>query len=389
MLAPVIPQVGALIARHPGTLSLAQGMVNWGPPPAVLEAIAAVLALAAADPAAMVDLDRYGPLQGDPELLAALSARLVRQQRFDPSISALLVTAGSNMAFQVLIQVLCDPGDAVLLPVPWYFNHAMAVQLAGATPLPVQAGLILDPERLEAAITPRCRAIVTVSPGNPSGVVQPPAVLEQINRICERHGLLHISDEAYGDFVFGSVPHRSPAARPGAGEHTVTLHSFSKAYGMAGWRLGYATVPKRLLPALEKGLDTTLICAPRISQRAGVAALAAGEAWLQPHLRDLAQRRRQLLASLATGGDRLNLLVEPDGAFYALVAIPTPRRAMEVVQILIERHGVAALPGDSFAVPAPAGQAVLRLSYGMLDSETLAEALERLQRGVAELATPA
>ena len=210
--------------------------------------------------------------------MAAIRAELEQERRLDLSSSALLVTAGSNMAFNAVAQALCDPGDEVILPAPAYFNHVMAVQLAGAVPVLVEGGAIPDPERLAAAITPRTRAIVTVSPNNPSGVVIPAPVLAAINRLCALHGLFHICDEAYELFVHGREPHWSAGSLPGSAAHTVSLHSLSKAYGMAGWRLGYMAVPAALLPALHKLQDTVLICPPRLTQHAARAALVAGPA---------------------------------------------------------------------------------------------------------------
>lgn len=389
VLEPVIPRVGALIAAHPGTLSMAQGMVDWGPPPQVLQVLQAELARAQADPIAAASLDRYGPMQGDPPLLEALAAHLRARHGLDLEGAALVVTAGSNMAFQILMQVLCDPGDEVILPAPWYFNHVMAVQLAGGVPVLPEAGLIPDPQILAAAITPRTRAIVTVSPNNPSGGVIPPERLAAINALCAHHGLLHISDEAYAAFVHGPVPHWSPGAVAGAAEHTVTLQSFSKAYGMAGWRLGYAALPQRLLAALAKVQDTNLICPPRLNQRAALAALGAGSDWLQPRLQTIRERRSLVLSSLEEArlrGLPLVLLQEPDGAFYALLQVRTPLTGMQLVERLIREHGVAALPGESFGLPATGGAAVLRLSYGLLPVEQLEQALQRLGTGVRALA---
>lgn len=389
VLEPVIPRVGALTAAYPGTLSMAQGMVDWGPPPQVREAVAVALAGAQDDPIAAAALDRYGPMQGDPPLLEAIAAHLRSQHGLDLDGAELLVTAGSNMAFQVLMQALCDPGDEVIIPAPWYFNHVMAVQLAGGVPVLPDAGLIPDPQILAAAITSRTRAIVTVSPNNPSGVVIPPERLAAINALCAGHGLLHISDEAYAAFVHGPVAHWSPGAAPGASEHTVTLQSFSKIYGMAGWRLGYAALPQRLLAALAKVQDTNLICPPRLNQRAALAALAAGSDWLEPRLQTIRERRGVLLSGLEEAQRRglpLALLQEPDGAFYALVQVCTPLAGLEVVERLIREHGVAALPGESFGLPATSGAAVLRLSYGLLALQQLQEAVRRLCNGVKALA---
>jgi aspartate/methionine/tyrosine aminotransferase len=383
---PVIPGLAALMRQRPDCLSLAQGMVHWGPPPAVAAAVAEALLNDAAG------LHRYGPMAGEPELLEAVRRQLAVRRGLDLDGSALLVTAGSNMAFHAIARVLCDPGDEVIVPLPWYFNHAMAIQLAGATPVPVAAGLIPDPDRLAAAIRPCTRAIVTVSPNNPSGVVTPPAVLTAINRLCAERGLLHISDEAYADFVHGPVPHHSPGSATGAAAHTVSLFSLSKSHGMAGWRVGFAAVPEALLEPLAKVQDTVLICPPQLSQRAALTALAVDPSWLAERLASLRPRRRQLLAAVAeargTGLD-LGLVAEPDGAFYALLEFGVDRwrggddGVWGLLRRLVLDHGVAAVPGTAFGLSPSPGRAVLRLSYGMLGEEQLGEALQRLWTGLS------
>ena len=213
-------------------------------------------------------------------------------------------------------------------------------------------------------------------------------MLAAINRLCARHGLLHISDEAYADFVHGAVPHRSPGSAPGSGAHTASLFSLSKAYGMAGWRVGYAAFPRQLMGALAKVQDTVLICPPQVSQRAALAALEAGPAWCRPRIAALGERRRQLLAAVAAareGGLAVELLGSPDGAFYGLLRVPCQLDGLGLVERLVLDHGVAALPGESFGLTTAGGRSLLRLSYGMLDAAPLEEALGRLFRGLTAL----
>jgi aspartate/methionine/tyrosine aminotransferase len=386
VLEPVIPLVGELLRRSPGTLSLAQGMVPWGPPPGVAEALAE--ALAQGGPS----LDRYGPTWGEPALLEAARRKLLTVNGLDLEGSALLITTGSNLAFQAIAQAICDPGSEVILPVPFYFNHVMAVQLAGGVAVPVASGPIPDPEQLAAAITPSTRAIVTVSPNNPSGVVLPPPVLAAINRLCAARGLFHISDEAYDVFVHGAVPHRSPGSAPGSAAHTITLHSLSKAFGMAGWRLGYAAVPEALRPALAKVLDTLQICPPALTQRAGIAALGADPAWISRQVASLRPRRRQLLEAVAAWraeGLPVRLWAEPDGAFYGLLVIARAGLGSDaLMERLVLEHRVAAVSGRAFGFGAggtAGGESVLRLSYGMLSGPELSEALGRLAEGLRRL----
>ncbi|WP_411871888.1 aminotransferase class I/II-fold pyridoxal phosphate-dependent enzyme [Vulcanococcus limneticus] len=382
---PVIPVMGALIRDSPGTLSLGQGMVNWGPPPAVQIALREALLVDTPGNAPAgnhPDLNAYGPVEGEPELRAAIARHLRQEHNLDLSGSALLVTAGSNMAFNAVVQVLCDPGDELILPVPYYFNHAMAIQLAGGVPLAVEAGVVPDPERLATAITPRTRAIVTVSPNNPSGAVLPRTVLEAINRLCAERGLLHLHDEAYALFGYGGAQPWSPASQPGSGAHTVSFGSLSKSHGMAGWRLGWAVVPEALMPALAKVQDTVLICAPRLVQHAAVAALEAGGDWCRDRIATLADRRQQVLEALAIPGAPWRLMVQPEGAFYALLELDSPLPADTAMERLIREHGVALVSGSSFGLTG----CCLRLSYGMLGEADLAKALTRLTRGLEQLA---
>ena len=397
---PVIAELGGLVRATPGTLSMAQGMVGWSPPDGVLSALAEALQDSGSS------LHRYGPVQGEPPLLDAIQRNLGKHHHLDLTGSALWVTAGSNMAFSAITQVICGAGAGetaeVILPLPYYFNHVMAIQLAGGLPVPVDAGLIPDLGRLEAAITPRTRAIVTVSPNNPSGVVIPQRVLAGINGLCEQRGLFHISDEAYGPFVYGDEPYWSPGSTSGSGAHTISLYSLSKAYGMAGWRVGYMAAPEQITGALAKVQDTVLICPPLPIQRAAVAALHAGPAWVAPRVAVLADRRRQLLAAVAeyqANGLPVRLLAEPDGAFYALLQITTgrgQRRLMDagldadsLMRRLVLEHRVAVVSGASFGLHGDSHGLVFRLSYGLLDAADLEEALRRLFVGIAEILSAA
>jgi aspartate/methionine/tyrosine aminotransferase len=388
VLDPVIPRLGELLRLRPDALSLAQGMVSWSPPEAVRRAVRQALDAPAGD------LDRYGATWGEPELLESVARTLAGTHGLDLDGALLLTTTGSNMAFAALAQVICDPGSEVILPIPAYFNHVMAVQLAGGVPVGVEAGPLPDPEMLAAAITPRSRAIVTISPNNPSGVVIPEARLRAINHLCAERGLLHISDEAYGPFVHGPVASYSPGSQRGSAAHTATLHSLSKTHGMAGWRLGYAAVPEGLRPALAKVLDTVQISPTRISQRAAMAALGTDPGWVRERVAQLAPRRERVLAAVERWRrDDLpvRLWALPDGAFYALLVVDSragaastagePLTSDGLMEELVLRDGVATVSGRSFGLAIP-DAAVLRLSYGMLEGAALEEALERLGAGL-------
>src|SRR5262249_11423354 len=163
--------------------------------------------------------------------------------------------------------------DEVILPVPFYFNHEMAIQMADCTVVrvPTDERYQLDLDAIRAALTPRTRAIVTVSPSNPSGAVFSEASLRAVNTLCAERGIFHLSDEVYEYFTYDGLGHVSPGAFDGAGAHTISLFSLSKAYGFAGWRIGYMLYPDSLASAIAKVQDTVLVCPTVISQVAAVA----------------------------------------------------------------------------------------------------------------------
>src|SRR5256886_7889044 len=265
---PVIPVVAELIRNSPGTISLGQGVVGYPPPQSAFDEVSAFLS----DP----QNHKYRPVQGIPALLDALAAKLQSENQINvKNGSVIVVTAGGNMAFMNAILAITDPGDEIILQTPYYFNHEMAVTIAGCLPVLVQTDqkFQLQPAQIRAAITPRTRAVVTISPNNPSGAVYPESALREVNRICQEKGLYHIHDEAYEYFVYGGAAHFSPASIPGSTRYTISLFSMSKAYGFASWRVGYMVAPRTMFESIRKIQDTILICAPAISQIAALGAL--------------------------------------------------------------------------------------------------------------------
>jgi aspartate/methionine/tyrosine aminotransferase len=172
-----------------------------------------------------------------------------------------IVTAGANMGFVNAICAITDPGDEVILLLPYYFNQEMAIRMLDCTPIAVATDERFQPRPgpIEHAITEKTRALVTISPNNPSGAVYPEPILRAINALCRARGLYHISDEAYEHFTYGGARHFSPGSIPEACEHTISLFSLSKAYGFASWRIGYmdpgyqSHLRPRDLPACGRG----------------------------------------------------------------------------------------------------------------------------------------
>ena len=373
---PVIPIVGRWTAETPGTISLGQGIVSYGPPPEVMDAVRSF-------GAPLAD-HRYGPVEGLPELVSTLEAKLARENGITvrPD-SRLLVTAGGNQAFVNAILAVTDPGDEVILPAPYYFNHEMAIVIAGAVPIGVRTDreYQLDLDALAAAITPRTRAIVTVSPNNPTGAVYPEAALRAVNALCRERGLFHIHDEAYEYFTYAPARHFSPGSLPGAAGHTMSLYSLSKAYGMASWRIGYMVVPGVLAEAIHKIQDTLLICPPAASQRAALAALGVGAAYPRRYLPQLDAMRHTIYEALHDPAVPCDVPAVA-GAFYYLIRVHSALDSMTLVERLIREHKVAAIPGSAFADSAPCS---IRISYGALDPQVVAEGIGRLVRGLKAL----
>lgn len=379
--APIIPVIADLIRSHPGTISLGQGVVGYGPPPAA----AAQLGRFLAEPGN----HKYQAVGGLPELVAAAAAQLATEHAVAVGPAhgnRLMITAGGNNAFLAALLAITDPGDEIVLPLPYYFNHEMAVTMVSGRPVPVptDAAYQLDLAALRAAITPRTRAIVTVSPNNPTGAVYPAAALRAVNELCAERGLYHLSDEAYAAFTYDGAAHFSAASLPGAAAHTISLYSMSKAYGLASWRIGWLVFPAELEPALRKIQDTLLICPPVVSQYAALGALGAGRPYVREQVRGIAANRAQVQPALAMlAGEGLCDVPPAQGAFYYLPRIRSPRAPLDLATRLIREFGVALIPGSAFGLEQGCH---LRLSYGALNPETAAEGIERLVRGLRALA---
>jgi aspartate/methionine/tyrosine aminotransferase len=325
---------------------------------------------------------RYQAVEGIPELRQGLAQKLAADNGIDPGRYELVVTAGSNMAFFNAILAICDPGDEVIILSPWYFNQEMAIRIADCVPVtvPTGAGYQPDPEAIEAAITPRTRAVVTISPNNPTGAVYEAPLLDAVNDLCRRHGLFHIHDEAYEYFVYGGARNYSPASRLGVEGHTISLYSLSKSHSFASWRVGYMLIPPELLGAVRKIQDTNVICPPVISQYAALEAIAEGRAYCAPMIERLDGVRRYLAERLAgVDGVEAN---DARGAFYVFLKLPGQGSDLEIVQRLVADHRVAVIPGSAFGVT---GGRYLRVSYGALDPETAIEGIDRLCTGLAAL----
>ncbi len=386
--SPIIPVVGDLIRQHPGTISLGQGVVHYGPPP---EAIAGIQKFLATP-----HHHKYQAVQGLPELLDAIRSKLARDNGIAMcDDQRVIVTAGGNMAFLNAVTAIADPGDEIIVQRPFYFNHEMAITMVNAVPVSVDTDgqYQLRPDAIAEAITDRTRAVVTISPNNPTGAVYSEAALRQVNELCRRHGIYHICDEAYEYFTYPRdgqsepVPHFAAGSIPGADQHTISIFSLSKSYGFASWRMGYMVIPEHLETAIKKIQDTNLICPPVICQHAAVGALESEmrqDNERTAHLHALTEVHHMVHHKLEQLGDAVD--VPPaEGAFYYLMKLNTRQHDMAIVEHLIADHGVAVIPGQTFGID---DACCLRIAYGALEKDTVAEGIGRLVRGLKAIIRP-
>lgn len=371
--SPIIPVIGELIKNSPGTISLGQGVVHYQPPATVMELLPKFLA----EPKNHL----YQAVVGVPELLTALGTKLSKFNGIDINEkNAIVVTAGSNMGFINAILAITSPGDEIILNTPYYFNHEMAIKMAGCHPIlvPTDTDYQLMPLAIAAAITDKTRAVVTISPNNPTGVVYSEMALRQVNQICREKGIYHISDEAYEYFTYNGVKHFSPGAFLNSNQYTISLFSLSKAYGFASWRIGYMVIPQHLLTAVKKVQDTILICPPVVSQYAALGALQAKDNYLKDNITAIAQVREIVINELHNLID-LCTITPANGAFYFFLKVHTKMNDLELVKKLIQEYKIAVIPGTTFGIEQGC---YLRVAYGALPADTAKSGIERLVKGL-------
>ena len=374
--APIIPIIGNLIRETPHTISLGQGVVYYAPPPSAMDKLSRL--------DKSVDNHKYGPVEGISELRSGFNSKLRTENNINTDNgSRTIVTAGANMAFLNALLAITDPGDEIILPVPYYFNHEMAICMVNckARRVSTDSNYQLCTDGIKAAINERTRAVVTVSPNNPTGAVYPESVLRKINCICKEHGIYHISDEAYEYFTYNGVSHFSPGSIAEANEHTISLFSMSKAYGFASWRIGYMIIPEHLAIAVMKVQDTNLICPSLASQYAALGALEAGVDYCRQKLAVIKTVRKNMLDELHSIS---SFCITPaaDGAFYFMLKIDTDMSSMDLAKQLIREHRVAVIPGDTFGMQ---DGCYLRVAYGALEQSIANEGIRRLTRGLSAI----
>ena len=318
---------------------------------------------------------------GTLELRRALSAHLARRYgvTYDPA-NEILVTVGASEAVDLALRATCDPGDEVILHEPSYVSYVPAVVFAGGVVRHVatrfEDDFALDPAAVEAAITPRTKALFLGYPCNPTGAVLPDGVQDELARIAVEYDLLVYSDEIYDRLAYGTYRHRAMSALPGMRERTILMGGFSKAYAMTGWRVGYVAAPASILEGIVKVHQYGIMSAPTVAQDAALVAVVEGEPEVERMVAEYDRRRRLLVDALNAMGLET---FEPRSAFYAFPRITSTGLTAEAFteRLLTEEH-VAVVPGDAFG---PSGAGHVRMCYAT-SYERLEEAIARIGRFV-------
>ncbi|MFK7831191.1 MAG: aminotransferase [Congregibacter sp.] len=357
-------------------LDLAQGVPSYPPADGISQHVA--------DRAALFETAQYTSITGIPELRETLAAHV--SERYGGQVTAqnMLITAGCNQAFCLTIQALARAGDAVMLPVPYYFNHQMWLEIQGVTaqhlPFRHERGGVPDPQEAAALLTDKTKAIVLVSPSNPTGAIYPAEVIGQFRDLATERGIALIVDETYRDFLNdeNGPPHRL-FEDDHWGESVVQLYSFSKTFSLTGYRVGAVTAGARVIEAVSKVMDTVQICTPRISQDAALYGLKHEWPWVAEK-RALLAGRESALRDVFRANDLGYELISA-GGYFAYIRHPfDDMTAKQVARKLADEQNILCLPGSFFG---PGQDRFLRFAFANAAEADIGMLAERLKESLS------
>lgn len=379
----IAAEAKALAARGIDVIDFASGEPDFDTPEVVKEAAVAAL---------RQGFTKYTATAGIDELRQAIAEKLWRDHGLRYEKSQIIVSCGAKHSLFNIAQAYFEAGDEIIIPAPYWVSYPDQVWLNDATPVLVATteakGFQLTGELLERHVTPRTKAVVVNSPGNPTGAVYERPVLEAIAAVALRHGLLIISDEIYEKIIYDGITHTSIASLgPEVQAQTVVVNGVSKAYSMTGWRIGYAAGPAELIAAMATVQSQSTSNATAMAQKAAVVALQQGHAFIKDMVAEFDKRRRFIV-------ERLNKIPGiacpmPKGAFYTfpnvggLIARRTADGALDsaaaLASYLLKEARVATVPGEAFGAPQN-----IRFSYAT-GMKKIAEGLDRIETAIAKL----
>jgi len=326
-------------------------------------------------------VNTYGPVLGLDELRESLASKWSRQYQGKVSKENVAVTSGCNQAFCASISSFTSENDEVIIPTPWYFNHHMWLQMAGVKSIPLDTDANMNPiiEKAEALITDRTRAIVLVSPNNPSGAIYSNQLLQNFFDLCKSNQIRLIIDETYKDFHPNASQPHTLLENNNWDQVLTILYSFSKTYRMTGHRVGALLTSKKNLIEIEKALDTFTVCPPQLGQYAANWGLNNLEAWAEDRRTEILQRAKHFsekFQPLSAAGWSL----KGCGAYFAFVEHPFEDGSNILAPLILRDQGILLMPGTMFYPKHnPLGSRSFRIAFANIDKNKISTLLERLK----------
>jgi len=372
---PPISEVKRWLVERPHDglelIDLCQAVPDYAPAPELTEHLCRLLS----DP----QLSRYSPDEGLPEVREAVRDYYCRKYGAELSPDNFCLTIGASQAFWLAIVTLCRAGDEIVVQAPYYFDHPMALDILGVrgvyAPFVEADGGMPDPATIEGLISDRTRAILVVSPSNPTGVISSPDTLRQLFDVARRHNIALILDETYNEFIPGGLRPHELFGDPNWGDHFVQIASFGKTYALTGYRAGLLAASEQFIHHALKAQDTMAVCQPRITQHAVKYGVEHLDGWVSAN-RDMMSRRHDLFrAEFTKPGNPFHLAAS--GAFFAWVRHPFERcSGRQVAKRLVDEAAILCLPGEVFG---PGLEGYLRLAFGNIREDAIPEAVRRFR----------
>lgn len=374
--SPPITEVKGWVADRPPDgmelIDLCQAVPDYPPAPELTAHLATLLD----DPLT----SKYSPDEGLPEVLEAVCNAYRKSYGAVISPTNLCLTIGASQAFWLALVTLCRAGDEVVVQAPYYFDHAMALEMLGLrgvfAPFDEASAGLPSPEVIEALITDRTRAILLVTPSNPTGAITPPETLQRLYELAQRRRIALILDETYNAFIpEGRRPHEL-FTRPEWGAHLIQIASFGKTFALTGYRAGMLAASPQFIRHALKAQDTMAVCQPRITQHAVRFGLEHLDAWVAGNRERMAERHDLFRSEFLAPGNPFHLAAS--GAFFAWVAHPfSGLTGRQAAKRLVDEAAILCLPGEVFG---PGLEGYLRLAFGNIRREAIPEAVRRFRQ---------
>ena len=372
---PPISEVRRWLSERPNDgqqlIDLCQAVPDYAPAPELTQHLSRLLS----DP----QMSKYSPDEGLLEVREAVCAYYRRKYAAQLSPDNFCLTIGASQAFWLAIVTLCRAGDEVVVQAPYYFDHPMALDILGirgvSAPFVEAEGGLPNPVTIENLITDRTKAILVVSPSNPTGAITPPEAIRALYDVARRHEIALILDETYNEFIPGGIRPHDLFSDPVWGDHFVQIASFGKTYALTGYRAGMLVASGTFINNALKAQDTMAVCQPRITQHAVKFGVEHLDQWVAVN-RDMMSRRHNLFRSefMLPGNP---FVLAASGGFFAWVRHPFNHcSGRQVAKRLVDEAAILCLPGEVFG---PRLEGYLRLAFGNIQEDSIPEAVRRFR----------